>query len=261
MSPTTRSLASLGSDTLVKVLRKDRIHHGMTYTFGLNTCPQPWDYTECASGGLYICRLKDLLLWASLYPDIDTVAIVEIPDDTQRIDYVTKIKVSALVIKRFIPYMSAMELAFQNGADVHAHDNAALRWASENGHVPVVEFLLQHGAIIDDYSLLVAANNGHLPVVRVLVKHGVSVRDGNEALWKAAANGHLDVVEFLVQHGANIHFDDNKPLRIASMFGRLHIVKFLVQQGADVHAKYNYPLFAAKLYNYHDLFHFLASLP
>jgi ankyrin repeat protein len=39
----------------------------------------------------------------------------------------------------------------ENGADVTADDNYAIRWASDNGHLPVVKFLIKRGA---DYSKL-----------------------------------------------------------------------------------------------------------
>jgi hypothetical protein len=167
----TRSLAALGPDTLVKALRSDRTHHGYTYVLGLNTCPQPFNDNDYSDGGLYACRLKDLLLWVSLYPDIDTVAVVEVPEDAQRCELDTKIKASALVLTRFLPLLEAMELALQHGANVHADNDYALRWASDKGHLPVVQFLVQHGANVhadNDYALRWASRNGHLPVVQFL---------------------------------------------------------------------------------------------
>ena len=34
----------------------------------------------------------------------------------------------------------------EHGADVHAMEDSALRWASEEGHLEVVRILLEHGA-------------------------------------------------------------------------------------------------------------------
>jgi len=91
---------ALGPDTLFKALKAERTHHGYTYVLGRNECPQPFN-KESADGGLYACRLKDLFYWVSLYRDIDHVAVVEIPDDAQRVEFDTKIKASALVLTRF----------------------------------------------------------------------------------------------------------------------------------------------------------------
>ena len=35
-----------------------------------------------------------------------------------------------------------------NGADIMAHNNAAVRWAKAKGHVDVVKFLCENGADI-----------------------------------------------------------------------------------------------------------------
>jgi len=203
MAPITRSLAALGPNTLVKALKADRTHHGYTYVLGLNTCPQPFD-EECADGGLYACRLKDLLMWVSLYPNIDTVALVEVPQDAHTKEFSTKIKASSLVLTRFLPLTEAMELSLQVGhADVHADNDGALIRASKNGHLPVVQFLVEVGHADvhadNDYALLWASMNGHLPVVQFLVEvgHADVHADNDYALRCASYNGHLPVVQFL----------------------------------------------------------------
>jgi len=265
MAPITRSLAALGPNTLVKALRSDRTHHGYTYVLGLNTCPQPFNDKECADGGLYACRLKDLLHWVSLYPDIDTVAVVEVPDDTQRCEFATKLKASALVLTRFLPLTEAMELAIQHGADVHVDNDYALHCASHYGHLPVVQFLVQHGADVhanSDVALCWASKNGHLAVVQFLVQHGADVHADNDwALRLASMNGHLPVVEFLVQHGADVHADNDYALRWASNNGHLPVVEFLVQHGANVHADNDYALRWASKNGHLPVVQFLKSLP
>jgi hypothetical protein len=230
------SLSALCPDTLVKVLKSNRTHHGYTYVLGLNTCPQPFNDRECDGGGLYACRLKDLFYWVSLYPDIDTVALVEVPEDAQRVEFATKTKASALVLTRFLPLIEAMELALQVGhADVHAADDAALRKASYYGHLPIVQFLVQHGADVH--------------------------ADDNEAIRRASVNGHLPVVQFLVQHGADVHAYNDYALRLASEKGNLPIVQFLVAHGADIHADNDYALRWASYYGHLPVVQFLKSLP
>jgi hypothetical protein len=231
MAPITRSLAALGPNTLVKALKSDRTHHGFTYSLGLNTCPQPFNDEECASGGLYACRLKDLLMWVSLYPDIDTVAIVEVPEGARTKEFAIKIKASALVLTRFLPLVEAMELAVQNGAYVHADNDWALRLASKYGHLSVVQFLISHGANVHaatDEALGEASYYGHLSVVQFLISHGANVHAINDkALCWASMNGHLPVVQFLVAHGANVHEDNDCALRMASYKRHLPVVQFL----------------------------------
>jgi len=222
---------ALTPDTLVKALRADRTHHGYTYVPGRNECPQPFNTKARADGGLYACRLKHLFYWASLYPDIDTVALVEIPDDAQRVEFDTKTKASALVLTRFLPLLEALELAVQHGADVHATNDYALREASAGGHLPVVQFLCAHGANVhadDDYALQLASANGHLSVVQFLVAHGADVHAYDDhALHGASEYGHLPVVQFLVAHGADVHARDDCALQLASKYGHTAVVQFL----------------------------------
>jgi len=225
-------MESLTPDTLVKALKADRTHRGYTYVLGRNECPQPFNDKECAGGGLYACRLKHLFYWVSLYPDIDTVALVDVPDDAQRVEFATKTKASALVLTHFLPLLDGMTLAVQHGDEVHGDDDYALRYAAEKGHLPIVQFLVAQGADVHalvDYALRYASANGHLPVVQFLAAHGANVHAENDAaLSGASANGHLPVVQFLVQHGADVHALNDYALRLASYYGHTDVFDFLV---------------------------------
>src|SRR3972149_3929431 len=70
------------------------------------------------------------------------------------------------------------KLIDQEGADVGACDNAALRYASYNGHLEVVRLLVEKGADVgadDNYALCYASEYGHLEVVRLLIDKGADV--------------------------------------------------------------------------------------
>lgn len=197
MAPTTRSLAALAPDTYVKALKADRTHHGFTYVLGRNDCPQPFSEGLFSGGGLYYCCLKDLLHWVALYPDIDTVAVVEVPEDAKVVSFEHKFKASSIVLTQFIPLVKALELAIQHGADIHGFDNRPLRMASMNGHLPVVQYLVEHGADAkNNEALFWASRNGHLPIVQFLVQHGAT-DPSRLALYTASNKGHVDVVQFL----------------------------------------------------------------
>ncbi len=58
----------------------------------------------------------------------------------------------------------------ENGANIHAYDSAALRIASKNGHLSVVQYLIENGANVvihaqDDNALRSAELEGPLSVV------------------------------------------------------------------------------------------------
>ena len=95
------------------------------------------------------------------------------------------------------------------GADVRAHNNYALRSASQNGHVAVVYRLMQvpgmsvHDVVAqDNFALKMASENGHYAVVDLLLQvQGLTADDvraeDNFALKSARQNGHAAVVNRL----------------------------------------------------------------
>ena len=89
----------------------------------------------------------------------------------------------------------------KKGADVHAEDDYALRWASNNGHTDTVKLLLENGANIHasiDYALRWASNNGHTETVKLLLENGANIHANNDqALIWASENGHTDTVKLL----------------------------------------------------------------
>ena len=101
-----------------------------------------------------------------------------------------------------------------SGVDIRAEE--AVRLVSQNGHLPVVQFV-SSGVIRawDDEAVCCASENGHLDVVRYLVSLGADARDG-AAVSYASRNGHLDVVRYLVSLGANIRAWDDEVVCRAS---------------------------------------------
>jgi len=62
--------------------------------------------------------------------------------------------------------------------DITADDNYAMVWASKNGYLNVVKYLVEHGADVtaqSNYSVQLASEKGHLDVVKYLVQCGADV--------------------------------------------------------------------------------------
>ncbi len=107
----------------------------------------------------------------------------------------------------------------------------ALIWASEKGHLSVVQYLVEDNANIhwyDDEALRNATWKGHLPVVKYLVEYKADIHavDDLALIW-ASENEHLEVVKYLVEHNANIHTHNDYILRNANEKGHSHMVKYL----------------------------------
>eukprot|EP00968_Pinguiococcus_pyrenoidosus_P006892 scaffold455_cov160-Pinguiococcus_pyrenoidosus.AAC.3 len=125
-----------------------------------------------------------------------------------------------------------------------------LHIAAENGHVEVVQALLDRGAdkeAVDNDGwtpLHISAQNGHREVVQALLERGadkeaVENSSGATALHIAAANGHLGVVQAFLDRGADKEAADKDgwtPLYFAAANGHLEVVQFLLDRGADKEA-------------------------
>ena len=140
----------------------------------------------------------------------------------------------------------------------------ALKWASKNGHLDIVKYLVEIGASVHsqhDWALIEASHYGHLEVVKYLVKEGANIHSQHDrALINASGNGHLDIVKYLVKEGANIHGLNDHALILASENGHLDIVKYLVENGADIHAGNDEALRWASQKGHLEVFNYLKSL-
>ena len=83
----------------------------------------------------------------------------------------------------------------QNGA-------SSLMVASENGHVEVVDKLLQHGARIDLQENVCVIDPLHTRTT--CTSPNKSIQYGWHAVMYASQNGHIIVLERLLQHGARL---------------------------------------------------------
>jgi len=121
----------------------------------------------------------------------------------QKCEYLEKISNNWYVFG-WVAYNGHLEIVkflVENGANIHAVDDCALRWAAESGHLEVVKYLVENGANIhakDNWALCWAARNGHLKIVKYLVENGADIHaDNNYAFCWAACNGHFEVVKYL----------------------------------------------------------------
>ena len=113
--------------------------------------------------------------------------------------------------------VDAVKVLLNVGADINAKETwngqSALMWAAAEGHGPVVQTLIDHGARTPARSnsgatpLWFAARKGSMTAVRALLAAGSDVNerrpDGATPLLMAVINGHEDLVDLLLETGAN----------------------------------------------------------
>ena len=125
--------------------------------------------------------------------------------------------------------------------------DTALTVASENGHLEIVQYLIDNGAKVNgtrpyrgigDTALSIASQNGHFEIVKVLIKAGAKVnlddRLGGTALMGASENGHVKIVKLLIDNGADINAKTYKYSTALIMSKNYKVSKLLLDNGADV---------------------------
>ena len=82
----------------------------------------------------------------------------------------------------------------ESDVDASAAYSRAIKWASNNGHLEVVKYLVSQGADVNN-AIKRAGSNGHLEVVKYLVGQGAgTAAEVNYAAIWASEEGHLEVV-------------------------------------------------------------------
>jgi len=147
--------------------------------------------------------------------------------------------------------LALVRLLVDAGAEINTACNGEfltgqtpLHIAAGQGQVPVVTYLLAHGArvkakdITDATPLHEAAIQGRKEVALLLLKHGADIEatqsDGYTPLTWAIISGHADVVSALLAKGANPNaraHDGTTPVRFAAMFGNDAIADLLRKRG------------------------------
>ena len=154
----------------------------------------------------------------------------------------------------------------------HSYGLSAFHFAVKNGHIRVVEALIDTGVDLTHKSdkgltaLHIAAEEGDVAMIKLLVKYGAADMhattddNGQTPLHAAAYNGRLDAMAALVLLGADPEKQDKHgrtALGHAAWRGRKSCVRYLMQMGAQCNTSTksnNYcPLGEAIFYGHRDV--------
>jgi ankyrin repeat protein len=125
--------------------------------------------------------------------------------------------VRPLVLNRTVdPYQPNSPTADINAPTSKCHGRTALQAALEQGHIELIQLLLNGGADVNappSYirgvtAIQATAIKGHITVVQLLLDYGTdvnaapAVHEGRTALEGAAEHGRIDILQLLINAGA-----------------------------------------------------------
>jgi len=148
--------------------------------------------------------------------------------------------------------LTEVKRCIKNGIDVNFQYDlgvTVLMYASYNGEIEIVKYLIDNGANINLQSkhdgkygfsaLTEASRNGHIEVVKYLIDNGadinLQINYGYTALIEASRNGHIEVIKYLIDNGADINIQDRSgktALIYATDNKNKEIAKYLKSKGA-----------------------------
>ena len=205
-------MEDLSKKKFFKITNREENHNSFQYTDGLNILKEPFaEMGSCVRGGLYFTDANNIFEFLNYGIHLREITLPVDDPDFKIIKDNTKWRANKIILgkkynlweKETFEYLVELggfrppvqparidnSIAVVNmdkvsiGADIHAYDEFPLGWASGNGYLDVVKYLVELGANIHAYD--------------------------DCAVRYASENGHLDVVEYLVSVGANIHAKDD----------------------------------------------------
>ncbi|GAB1218408.1 hypothetical protein ATERTT37_007662 [Aspergillus terreus] len=145
-----------------------------------------------------------------------------------------------------------------NGLEDRISWDTLLMMAAKSGHEPIVRFLLElspqapkaHPPVqwTMHASLSAAVSNGHLSVVELLLDRGacMETKDGNVTLLlRAIMTGNQDIVQLLLRRGRKPSNSDSVRMRlicVAAKADQLESVRCFLHAGALLHPEPNLPM-------------------
>ncbi|XP_046867950.1 protein TANC2 isoform X4 [Drosophila willistoni] len=147
--------------------------------------------------------------------------------------------------------VDVINILLSRGAQINARNRqgfTALWLAVKEGHLSVVEQLLQRGALLDEHlgenrktPLMIAAEEGHLELLELLLARGSNLEaqdhEGFTALSWACLRGHLAAAKCLIEQGCNRHHEDHNgrtALDLAAYQGASSMVLYILEQGGNL---------------------------
>lgn len=172
---------------------------------------------------------RTALIWASAKGHLDVVNLL--------LDSGADVDAELPGMGALLRLLNNRRLQAMKGAGIDRHNNecnTALEFASAQGHVNIVERLLDEGAKRRDNALILAAYHCRQVAFELLLHRGAARYE--EALVAASEKGNTAIAEMLLSEGVNIDAQANGESALTSAVrrSRTETVVMLLRRGARV---------------------------
>ncbi|MFN7038770.1 MAG: ankyrin repeat domain-containing protein [Alphaproteobacteria bacterium] len=128
------------------------------------------------------------------------------------------------------PILAKLALFLEAKIEAENQDRiSAFNYAVEKNDYVIMNILLNHGAAIEESTILNAASSGNLELVRFLLDSGGKINE--YTMLSAASSGSLELVKFLLEQKSQIN---ELVFSNALDSGNLELVKFLLDNGSTI---------------------------
>ena len=146
----------------------------------------------------------------------------------------------------------AASLLLSSGANPDATNSSGrypIDWAATSGHLPLVEMLADKTSNDKSVTLFLAVQQQQVPVVKFLLEHGANpnihypASNTTMPLHLAAGQGNVEEARLLLEHGADVNGieqNNSTPLIYAIGGTSKEMVELLFAHGASIHEKPGY---------------------
>ena len=222
-----------------KITNEKENHFGFQYYDGLNILKEEFNddpSDQCCGGGLYFADLAHIFHFLDYGVHVREVILPIGTPNFQMVKCGKKYRANMLILgKRYdLNKIETYKMLLDQGADIHAGNDYALRWNVENSQWHIVKYLIEAGANIhigNDNILTICVRMGNIDMVKYLIEHGANVHAMNDyALYIAAKQGHLKIIKYLVENGANLNVIESINFKMDTSMEDVEIIRYLIEQ-------------------------------
>ena len=146
--------------------------------------------------------------------------------------------------------------------DPNSSGSFAMYTACEKGYLDIVKCLYKNDKRFSNYVIMSAIEQGHIRVVDYLLENTSEYLEEvlEDVFVHTIEYNQLEILKLLVRkYKFNIHINDDVGLCLAAKSGNLKLVKYFIQHNADVHAQNEFPIRIALEYKYFDMVKYLVN--